>query len=36
MKAHSNWVKNIEYSSKDHTLVTSGFDGAIFAWDINK
>ena len=36
MKAHSNWVKNIEYSSKNNYLVTSGFDGAIFSWDINK
>ena len=36
MRAHSNWVKNIEYSSKNNYLVTSGFDGAIFAWDINK
>ena len=36
MRAHSNWVKNIEYSSKINYLVTSGFDGAIFAWDINK
>ena len=36
MRGHSNWVKNIEYSAKDNYLVTSGFDGAIFAWDINK
>lgn len=33
---HSNWVKNIEYSSSESILVTSGFDGAIFTWDINK
>uniref|UniRef100_A0A6B2EM11 Putative wd40 repeat-containing protein n=1 Tax=Phlebotomus kandelakii TaxID=1109342 RepID=A0A6B2EM11_9DIPT len=32
---HSNWVKNIEYSKKDNLIVTSGFDGSIFTWDIN-
>ena len=36
MRGHQKWVKNIEYSAKDNYLVTSGFDGAIFAWDINK
>jgi len=36
IKGHSNWVKNIEFSSKDNYLVTSGFDGAVYAWDINK
>jgi len=35
-KGHSNWVKNIEYNSRDSLLVTSGFDGAIHTWDINK
>lgn len=30
-----NWVKNIEYSTKENLLVTSGFDGSIFTWDIN-
>ncbi|EDV94710.1 DDB1- and CUL4-associated factor 10 homolog [Drosophila grimshawi] len=35
LHGHSNWVKNIEYSSKDKLLVTSGFDGSIFTWDIN-
>lgn len=34
LHGHSNWVKNIEYSSKDKLLVTSGFDGSIFTWDI--
>ena len=29
-------MKNIEYNSRDNLLVTSGFDGAIFTWDINK
>lgn len=33
---HSNWVKNVEYSPKDKLLLTSGFDGIIFAWDINR
>jgi len=33
---HSNWVKNIEYHSVTSQLVTSGFDGAIYSWDINK
>lgn len=32
---HSNWVKNVEYSKDDKLLVTSGFDGSIFTWDIN-
>lgn len=35
LRGHSNWVKNIEYSKKDSLLVTSGFDGSIFTWDIN-
>ncbi|KAM7360960.1 DDB1- and CUL4-associated factor 10 homolog [Cochliomyia hominivorax] len=35
LHGHSNWVKNIEYSNKDNLLVTSGFDGSIFTWDIN-
>ncbi|KAL1423299.1 hypothetical protein MTO96_021277 [Rhipicephalus appendiculatus] len=33
---HSNWVKNIEYASAEGLLVTSGFDGSIHTWDINK
>ncbi|KAF6208765.1 hypothetical protein GE061_014504 [Apolygus lucorum] len=32
---HSNWVKNIEFSQNDGLLVTSGFDGSIYTWDIN-
>ncbi|XP_046383113.1 DDB1- and CUL4-associated factor 10 isoform X2 [Ischnura elegans] len=32
---HSNWVKNIEFSSREDLLVTSGFDGSIYTWDIN-
>uniref|UniRef100_A0A1L8DNM0 Putative wd40 domain protein n=1 Tax=Nyssomyia neivai TaxID=330878 RepID=A0A1L8DNM0_9DIPT len=35
LRGHSNWVKNIEYSKKDNLIVTSGFDGSIFTWDIN-
>lgn len=35
LQGHSNWVKNIEYSKNDELLVTSGFDGSIFTWDIN-
>ena len=29
-------MKNIEYHSLSAQLVTSGFDGAIYSWDINK
>ncbi|KAK7109125.1 DDB1- and CUL4-associated factor 10 homolog [Littorina saxatilis] len=32
---HSNWVKNIEYASSLGLLVTSGFDGAVYTWNIN-
>lgn len=35
LQGHSNWVKNIEYSPKDSLLLTSGFDGSIYTWDIN-
>lgn len=35
LQGHSNWVKNIEYSPKDNLLLTSGFDGSIYTWDIN-
>lgn len=35
LHGHSSWVKNIEYSRKDALLVTSGFDGSVFTWDIN-
>ncbi|KAF7997091.1 hypothetical protein HCN44_005368 [Aphidius gifuensis] len=35
LEGHSNWVKNIEYSPSDALLLTSGFDGAIYTWDIN-
>jgi len=32
---HSSWVKNMDYSPLTGRLLTSGFDGNIFAWDIN-
>ncbi|XP_043479548.1 DDB1- and CUL4-associated factor 10 [Leptopilina heterotoma] len=35
LQGHSNWVKNVEYSPKDGLLLTSGFDGSIYTWDIN-
>lgn len=35
LHGHMNWVKNIEYSTKENLLVTSGFDGSIFTWDMN-
>ncbi|GFN83512.1 Ddb1- and cul4-associated factor 10 homolog [Plakobranchus ocellatus] len=35
LRGHSSWVKNIEYCSSAGKLITSGFDGNIFAWDIN-
>lgn len=35
LHGHMNWVKNIEYSSADGLLVTSGFDGSVFTWDVN-
>lgn len=36
LNGHSNWVKNVEYSREDKLLVTSGFDGTIYTWDINR
>lgn len=36
LHGHSNWVKNIEFSPRDGLLVTSGFDGSIYTWDINR
>ncbi|XP_046545445.1 DDB1- and CUL4-associated factor 10 homolog [Haliotis rubra] len=35
LEGHSNWVKNIDYASSLGLLVTSGFDGSIYTWDIN-
>ena len=36
LRGHANWVKNIEYSPHDGLLVTSGFDGSILTWEMNK
>jgi len=36
LHGHSNWVKNIEYSQREGCLLTSGFDGAVYHWDINR
>lgn len=36
LKGHTNWVKNIEYDRNTGLLLTSGFDGNIFTWDINR
>ncbi len=33
---HTNWVKNVEYSRREEYLATSGFDGAVYLWDINR
>ena len=35
-RGHSNWVKNIEYDSNQGMLLTSGFDGCIYTWNINR
>ncbi|RUS91566.1 hypothetical protein EGW08_000681 [Elysia chlorotica] len=35
LRGHTSWVKNIEYCSTAGKLITSGFDGNVFAWDIN-
>ncbi|XP_014769417.1 DDB1- and CUL4-associated factor 10 homolog [Octopus bimaculoides] len=35
LRGHSNWVKNIEYDADHCLLLTSGFDGSIYTWDIN-
>ena len=35
LNGHSSWVKNIEYAQSEGLLLTSGFDGSIFTWDIN-
>lgn len=36
LKGHVNWVKSVEYSAKDNLLLSSGFDGQIYTWDINR
>uniref|UniRef100_A0A6P7GQ55 DDB1- and CUL4-associated factor 10-like n=1 Tax=Diabrotica virgifera virgifera TaxID=50390 RepID=A0A6P7GQ55_DIAVI len=34
LHGHSNWVKNIEWSQKEQMMVTSAFDGSIYAWNL--
>ncbi|KAF2358845.1 WD40 repeat [Trinorchestia longiramus] len=36
LRGHTKWVKNIEYHTADQRLITSGFDGNVIAWDINR
>jgi WD40 repeat protein len=36
LTAHSNWVKNIEYAHHSRHLLTSGFDGSVYLWDLNR
>ncbi|XP_074028036.1 DDB1- and CUL4-associated factor 10 [Leptinotarsa decemlineata] len=34
LHGHTNWVKNIEWSTEDDVMVTSDFDGNIFSWNL--
>ncbi|CAG9857552.1 unnamed protein product [Phyllotreta striolata] len=34
LHGHSNWIKNIEWSEKENVMVTSAFDGSIYAWNL--
>jgi len=36
LRGHCNWVKSIEYSVNDNLLISSGFDGQIYTWNINR
>lgn len=36
LSGHKSWVKNIEYSRRDRLIVTSGLDGSIYTWDVNR
>uniref|UniRef100_A0A2P2HZS1 DDB1-and CUL4-associated factor 10 homolog n=1 Tax=Hirondellea gigas TaxID=1518452 RepID=A0A2P2HZS1_9CRUS len=36
LRGHNKWVKNIEYHARDNLIVTSGFDGHVIAWDMNR
>ena len=33
---HTKWVKNIEFEESRHSLLTSGFDGSVFRWDLDE
>ncbi|XP_005096286.1 DDB1- and CUL4-associated factor 10 [Aplysia californica] len=35
LKGHSSWVKNIEYDPSTGILVTSGFDGNVYSWNLD-
>lgn len=35
LHGHASWVKNIEWSEQEHVMVSSAFDGAIYAWNLN-
>uniref|UniRef100_H3CYW3 DDB1- and CUL4-associated factor 10 n=1 Tax=Tetraodon nigroviridis TaxID=99883 RepID=H3CYW3_TETNG len=36
LHGHASWVKNIEYDTNTRLLVTSGFDGNVITWDMNR
>ncbi|RWS23083.1 hypothetical protein B4U80_05791 [Leptotrombidium deliense] len=36
LRGHSYWVKNIEYDSAKGLLLSSGYDGCVYVWEINK
>ncbi|GLH15746.1 Probable histone-binding protein Caf1 [Gryllus bimaculatus] len=35
LRGHRNHVRNLEFSARDGLLLSSGFDGQIFAWQMN-
>ncbi|XP_071946847.1 DDB1- and CUL4-associated factor 10-like [Antedon mediterranea] len=35
-EGHTNWVKSIEFHRPTNQMVSSGFDGSVLLWDINK
>lgn len=35
LHGHSSWVKNIEWSQQEQVMVTSAFDGTVYAWNLN-
>ncbi|XP_053677982.1 DDB1- and CUL4-associated factor 10 homolog [Anopheles nili] len=34
LNGHRGWVKNIEYSKKEGTIISSGLDGVIYSWEL--